>query len=69
MIRIRFIRDGKEGKVSKWRYKEDEEVLLPDYLAKEAIDEGLAIRIDKPVKENTSSASAQRALDQAKREI
>ena len=67
-MKIRFIRDGSEGKINKWRYKKDDEPLLPDYLAQQAIDEDLAIEIKKPVKENEMNPTALRQLDQAKRE-
>lgn len=66
MMKIRFIKDGNEGVVSRWRYKKNEEVLLPDYLAQQAIDEGLAIRIDRPTIQNALDPAATRGLHEAK---
>lgn len=71
-MKIRFIKDGSEGKKSKWRYKKDEEVLLPDYLAKEAIEEELAIQIDpnsgRSLHQNAMNPAAIAALNKAKGE-
>ena len=61
MILIWFIKNGNEGKISRWRYKKDEEVLLPDYLAKEAIDDELAIRIDRPAVRHSVNPKANTA--------
>lgn len=45
MIKVRFIHDGRH---KGWRYKQGEEILLPDNLANLAITEGMAVPVERP---------------------
>ena len=63
MIKIRFITDGRPHG---WRYRLNEEVLLPDKVAQAAIDKEIAIRIDEKKSEKAVSREATAAIAQAK---
>lgn len=61
MILVRFIHDGKH---KGWRYKEGDQVLLADPLAKLAIDEGMAITVQD--RKQVSRPSSLRSVDEAR---
>jgi len=61
MILVRFTMDGRH---KGWRYKEGEEILLPDNLANLAMQEGVA----RPIQNRQISRStASRSVEEAKR--
>jgi protein-disulfide isomerase-like protein with CxxC motif len=64
VIKVRFIHDGRH---KGWRYREGEEVLLTDSMAKLAIDEGVAVQVVQ--RQNAVNRNAYQALEQAKRSL
>lgn len=64
MIKVKFIHDGRH---KGWRYREGEEVLLPDGLADLAILEGMAIKVIQ--RENVVNHKAYQALEAARRSL
>jgi len=64
VVKVRFIHDGRH---KGWRYKEGEEVLLSDGMAKLAIDEGVAVKVIQ--RQNMVNAKAYQALENAKRSL
>jgi protein-disulfide isomerase-like protein with CxxC motif len=64
VIKVRFIHDGRH---KGWRYREGEEVLLSDGMAKLAIDEGMAVKVIQ--KEYAVNRNAHRALGNASRSL
>jgi hypothetical protein len=66
VIKVRFIKDGKEGIRSRWRYKKGDIDLLQDSMAIEAIEDGIAIDIGGKV-ERSINTNAIRSLEEAKK--
>lgn len=64
MIKVRFIHDGRH---KGWRYKEGDEVLLPDGLGNLAISEGVAVKVVQ--RENAVNRNAYHSLEQARRSL
>lgn len=62
MVKVRFLYDGRP---KGWRYRENEEALLPDNLAHLAIMENLAVPISGRMQMQTDPRTT-RSLDEAR---